>query len=793
MPLTGSTFVGRERELSAIEQLLDRATARDSVVLDLVGEPGIGKTRLLREAMDRARVHGFEVHAGHGSELEHELPFGLLAETFDRALTNLGRDSDRPLAAEHRDQLSRVFAACAAVPSRPAEPGSDERHTIGRSVTRLVAALAERAPLMLVIDDVHWGDAASIGMLAHLVDRIADIPLVTAFAARRSRQPEALVSAIDRAERDGRVMRIDLAPLTADNVRALLPDLAEPVRAELLRESGGNPFYLEQLAKTWRRDGRGRAQTAGEAGDGTTVPASVARALAVQLARLRGDARTVAHALAVVGDNADPALLADVAPAAADVVSRALDELAAADILTAASDAPTFSFRHPIVRRAIYESAMPGWRIDAHRRAAATLERRGASIARRAHHEEFAAQPGDQAAIALLGEAAAKCLIVAPASAVRYYRAALRLMPDDEAGGEPGLAVRLPLALALTTAGAVGESRDALRDVLIALPEADEPRRTAIVTAMAAIDHLLGRYENARELVERELALLAVSRAGPRARLHQALATNAYFSGSWAPMAEAATAAVDQARESGSATTLAEAAASQSVAFGALGDVDRSRAAFTDARAAIDNVPDGRLLARLSALFWVGLAGLHLEEYEPARRVFNRGLKLSRQTGQESAAVQICVGLAAVETLTGRLREARRAATLAVDVARLNGVPNLLGWAEVARCWAAVQEGRLEEALEAGAYVERTVVELSVPAFSGGVCALAEARVLAGDAREGREGLLQSAGGDDLPNLLPPLRTWAYSTLARAELDLDAGDRAAPAGIRRWSRCRTAA
>jgi DNA-binding CsgD family transcriptional regulator len=779
MPLTGSPFVGRERELSAIEELLARAAGRESVVLDMVGPPGIGKTRLLREAIDRGRGQGFEVYTADGSELERELPFGLLAEMLARALTRMGEARDQPLAPEHRDQLSRVFAACAAAGRQATEPGIDERHAIGRSVIRLVTALAGRAPVMLVVDDVHWGDGASIGMLAHLVDRIADVPLVCAFSARRGRQPASLQAAIDRAERDRRVVRIDLQPLGAEHVRALFPELTEPVRLELLRESGGNPFYLEQLAKTLRRDARAPASEPAGGRDGAAVPASVARALAVELAELTPEARHVAHALAVAGDKADPALVAAIVPAELAFVSSALDELAAADLVTPAADVPGFSFRHPIVRRAIYESAPPAWRIEAHGRAAAVLAARGASAARRAHHEEYAAQPGDRDAIALLSQAAGESITVAPATAVRYYRAALRLMPRDEARGENGLALRLPLALALTRAGDVANSREALRDVLLALPEADESRRMAIVTAMAAIDHLLGRYDDARELIERELGMLDAGRATARARLFQALATNDYFNGLWSSMADAAGEAEAHARDGGRMVAVAETAATRSVALGALGDLAGSRAALSDAREAIERVADMRLVAHLTAPFWVGLAGLHLEDYEPARRVLERGIELSRQSGQEASTVQLCVGLAAVCSLTGQLADARRAANLAVDVGRLAGVPNLLGWAEVARCWAALQEGRFEEALEAGVYVERTVAEVSVPAFSGGVCALAEARVLAGDARVARDGLLHSAGGADLPNLIPLLHTWAYATLTQAELALGAPDQAA--------------
>jgi DNA-binding CsgD family transcriptional regulator len=138
------------------------------------------------------------------------------------------------------------------------------------------------------------------------------------------------------------------------------------------------------------------------------------------------------------------------------------------------------------------------------------------------------------------------------------------------------------------------------------------------------------------------------------------------------------------------------------------------------------------------------------------------------------------VALASACALTGRLVEGRRAASFAVDVARLIGIPNLLGWAEIARCWITLREGRLDEALEAGAHVERVVAELGTPALSGGLCALAEARVLVGDSWEGRVTLLDGGGGEGLGDLNPLLRTWAYEVLTLAELA--EGDVAAAAG-----------
>jgi DNA-binding CsgD family transcriptional regulator len=757
-----SPVVGREAERAAIEELLTRATRRRTLVLDIAGEPGIGKTRLLRETLDRARARGFTCCAGHGSELERELPHALLADLFAPVAAGGGRMELGPLAA----QLAPVLGVAPPPGSAP------ERHRIGRAVARLVELLAGQAPLMIAVDDLHWADAASVGVLAHVIDRVDGVPVVLAFASRRGARPAALAAALRRREPTGDVTRIELGPLSPGQADQLLGrELEAPVREALMRESGGNPFYLEQLARTV---GHAR-ERAGAEPLVTDVPRAVALALAGELGVLDGGARCVAHALAVAGDGADPDLVAAVAARERAATLQGLDDLVDADIVRQTGETPGFAFRHPIVRRAVYDDAGAAWRIEAHRRALVELGRRGAPAARRAHHAEHAAAPGDGEAIALLAEAASGCLTVAPATAARYYRAALRLLPGDEAGGDTGLALRVPLALALAAAGAMEDSREALRDVLAALPPEAGTRRARVVTSIVAIEHLLGRYDEARDLLARERGLRSPAARGA---LAQSLASHHYFAGAWGPMLDAASEAHALATEAGAHALQAEAAATAGLAAAALARRDDATAWLDAARAVFADLPDARLVAHLNTASWLGLCELHLGHYARARRVLERGDALARRTGQDSAAVQISVALASVCALTGRLADGRRAASYAVDVARLLGVPNVLGWAEIARCWIALLEGRLDEALEAGDLVERAVSDLGTPALSGGVCALAEARVLSGDPRHARDALLRAAG-TDLCGLAPLLRTWACAILTQAELRMDAPERAA--------------
>ncbi len=208
-------------------------------------------------------------------------------------------------------------------------------------------------------------------------------------------------------------------------------DALDPaVRDELLRESGGNPFYLLQLARTRARD---RGATA--AGDllGDEIPPAVAAALAAELALLPADALTLLRGAAVAGDPTDAAFAAAVAGLDAERLPEAVDALLAADLLRPAAAPGWLGFRHPLVRRAVHAATSAGWRSAAHGRAAELLREWGAGAPARAHHVEQAAVRGDREAVALLSAAAEEVAPRAPATAARWLEAALRLLPPGDA------------------------------------------------------------------------------------------------------------------------------------------------------------------------------------------------------------------------------------------------------------------------------------------------------------------------------------------------------------------------
>ena len=175
----------------------------------------------------------------------------------------------------------------------------DERYRAHRAVRELLERLAARGPLVLILDDVHWADAASVELLAALLRSPPGASVLIVLAARPRQGPDRLATALERADRQGGLTRIALGGLPREAAGELLGDQIARERADALyEEAGGNPFYLQQLARSdgAPRDGRSPALEA------VGVPAAVIASLGEELALLSDDTRRVLRGAAVAGD-----------------------------------------------------------------------------------------------------------------------------------------------------------------------------------------------------------------------------------------------------------------------------------------------------------------------------------------------------------------------------------------------------------------------------------------------------------------------------------------------------------
>jgi DNA-binding CsgD family transcriptional regulator/tetratricopeptide (TPR) repeat protein len=752
--MTTDGIVGRIAELALLDGQLEALQRRTTPVLALAGEPGIGKTRLLTALCERADERDCLVLEGRAAELERDLPFGLFVDALDDYVDALGREPLRPLQGRLAD-LGGILPCLADEGPAPLQA---ERHRSHHALRSLLELLAARMPVVLALDDLHWADEASLELLAYLLRRRPRGPVLIALGFRPHQAAPELVAALEVAARDGGFQRVELGPLSRAEADELLGQAAH----ELYRESGGNPFYLEQLARSEARAGPG----ADVPGVGE-VPREVASALRGELGQLSERARSLAEGAAVAGDPLDFELGAVAAGIGDGEALEALDELVERGLLRATSVPRRFRFRHPIVRRAVYEGAPPGRRLLAHARLADHLEASGSAPVNWAHHVERSAQADDERAIAVLTEAGRAAEATAPGSAARWFGAALRLLPPGD--GARRLELLIPLATALGSAGHLDESRAALLEALDQLPADAWSERARLTAFCAAVEQLLGRRRDAQERLTRTLRALP-GRPGPEAcELQIELAVDAFWKSDFEGASRQAGAAFDLARELAAPDLTALAAAVGAFSdycTGRLADAETHRAASA---ALVEAMSDAELSERLDAPYNLGWAEYFLGYSAEAIDHLERGMRVARATGRGQFIVPMMVAQAWALGQRGRLGDAVEAAQTAVDAARLTS-PQLLSWALMGHCWAVLPTGDLPAAMASGeesvaiaASLEPSVLTRAAHAHFAAVC------LEAGDVDRCRE-QMAAAGAPDFPLIEPGRRCLWYEVLTRAEL-----------------------
>ena len=727
MSVSVPQLVGRDAELEVIDDVLAFVEGGAPQALGVLGEPGIGKSRLLAELAGRAAARGHLVLGGRAAELEHDVPFALWVDALDGHVSQL-EDALAALGSERLADLAvavpAISRACGVVPSPTVE-----RHRVARAVRALVEALAARRPVTLVLDDVHWADPASADVLALLLHRPPAGPALLALGARSGRAL-ALEEALQRASRHDASHVLELGALEPADAEALMPPLVGPAaRARLYRESGGNPFFLQSLANAG-------VSAPGVAGSGAgDVPRAVLAALDGEIARLHPEARALVQGAAVAGDPFDLASAGAAAALPETAALAALDDLVACDLVRPTHDPQRWRFRHPLVRRAVYESAGGGWKLAAHGRAAALLARRGATPGELAHHVARAARVGELDAVELLDRAAQSIAGSAPATAAEWYGAALRLLPRLPEHHPRRLSLLRAQAGALASAGRPVEARDALRDALDLLaPGAVE--RVDVAIALAELEAVwTGQPDEARRMLEAERAQLDGSPAG-LAGLTLALAAERAASGDHVATERLADDARIAARSAGDRVLEAAAAAGAAdAAHCRLRGDDPAAVAAVDAKIAEAGrlaaaLSDEQVARRLHLLLSLTLARLSTGDLRGADEAVGRGLEIARRTGQGVLAPAFTCMRGFVAHELGRLDDAEDDEDEALEAALISGNLPVAYWASIQCSWIALARGRPDDALARG---QAAWDLLGAHAGSQAGFSVADARLAAGD------------------------------------------------------------
>jgi len=766
-------LVGRAVELAAIDRALGELGDGRTAPLVIEGEPGIGKTRLLAELASRADARGCTVLGGSASELEQDLPFWVFVDALDEYLAGVDPQLVASLPAEVRSELAHVMPSLADLASGGPPVVQDERYRTHRAVRELLERLAVRGTLVLVLDDVHWADAASVELLTALLRSPPDAAVLVVLAARPRQRPERLVRALERADRHGEITHVELSGLARDAAGELLGEAVGRARADALyEEAGGNPFYLQQLARSQGTDAAALRPADGGALHEVGVPAAVIASLTEEIGLLSDGTRRVLRGAAVAGDPFESDLAAAAAAADEGTTMEALDELLELGLARATDVPRRFRFRHPLVRRAVYESAPGGWLLGAHERCARVLAERGASPASRAHHVEFAARHGDLAAVAVLAEAGAAALLRAPTSAARWFSAALRLLPDD-AGGEQRVELLLARARALAAEGRLGESHaDLLESIALAPPDA-VGLRVQLTTTCAGVERLLGRHQEAHARLVAALDQLPDPAAPDAISLMIELAIDGLFRADPESVRDWGSRALAAARGLGERPLVGSAAAILTLGHAVAGDVPEAQTAYAEAFALLAGMSDEELGARVDAAAYLTSAATYLDRYDEAVALAERALRLGRAAGRLHPTLLPALG--AAHFMRGRLAEAATVLDDGVEAGRLGGITQSMAWALRNRALLSAVAGDLpaaldmaEEALELTGRLDQSVLS------SWAAMAVARAAVMGGRSQRAVDVLSEEA----LQSIPGAWQAMGLDALASAHADLGHRDEA---------------
>jgi DNA-binding NarL/FixJ family response regulator len=769
----GEHLVGRANELGLLQRLLDGLDHGRPGAIELVGEPGIGKTRLLSELSVRAEARGHLVLSGAAAELERDLPFSVFVDALDQYLAGLEPKRLAGLDGQVQAELAHLFPSLWALAGGRAVAPQQERYRSHRAVRVLLEHLAQSTPLVLVLDDVQWADPGSVELLGALLRRPLAAAVLLAIALRPRQLSERLGAALERAHRASALNRIELGALTQDEARELLGGAVDEANAAALYQaSGGNAFYLEQLVRSLERADRA-ISTPDILLTGIEVPRGVAASIGEELALLSDHGRRVLEGAAVAGDPFECDLAAAAAGTSDDLAMDALDELVQLDLVRPTDVPRRFHFRHPLVRNAVYESAPAGWRIRAHQRCAEALAARGAAASARAHHVERSARQGDLVAVAVLREAGEATLRLAPESAARWFGGALRLLPQS-APAEDRVGLLLIRARGLAAAGHFADSHEALLEAIAIVPPQSTALRARAATACASVERLLGHYEQAYTRLVGVLRSLPEGTSYESVGLLIELTLNEFYRSRYEAMHNWAGRAVSSARALGDNALLAAALAMAALAHSMTGPTDVALAHRAETAALVDRLSDEELSVRLDSAGWLAAAELYLDHYVEADAHASRVLALARTTGRGAPFFPMYQILPRVWYVRAKLAEAEELLDGAVEAVRLLGTPPALAGNLFNRSVVAVAAGDLDIALATA----EEAVGITLDLDEGFVTAWAAVRLAnvlleTGEPLRAVELLLRRAGGEELSLIPGSWRTYGLELLTRGWLALD--------------------
>jgi DNA-binding SARP family transcriptional activator/KaiC/GvpD/RAD55 family RecA-like ATPase len=538
-------FVGREEFLARLRVRWEETRAVQTRLVLLVGEPGVGKTRLAAEFAEEVHAGGGTVLYGRADE-EALLPHQPFVEALRRLVTS--EDAALTAAAEQdREVLWRLLPDLAPPAHAFEAVAHDEdnalRYRLFESVTSLLCAASQRSPLLLILDDLHWADKSTLLLLRHLLrhPRLTNLLVVGTFRHVEVGRDHPLVDLLTDLRREQRYDRLTLPglddaatqTLVADRLRR---DVTPQFVSRLREQTEGNVFFIEETIRALIDSGLAAEEPVTEAAlERLGVPEGVAEIVGRRVSHLSALAAEVLTAASIVGRDFRLGIVAQVVGKSYDQVMCALEEAMAAGLVVEAADRiDVFAFSHALVREVLYGQLSVSRRVRLHHCVAEALERvaesESVNPAELAHHFLLARHftgpgPARRYTIAA-GDRATE--LFAYEEAVEHYKQAVTLFLDDDEAER--CEVLLVLGRAQWRAG-----DDAARLTFRSVADSAARRGDTEQLARAALGHGARYHESgypgtrARELLEEALAALGGGDSARRVQLLSRLAGNLAF------------------------------------------------------------------------------------------------------------------------------------------------------------------------------------------------------------------------------------------------------------------------
>ncbi len=529
--LRTTDLIGRDAELEELSsQLGIRAsdggrTGGPAVRAMLVGgDAGVGKTRLLMALRDSAVEAGWTVVAGHCLDLaDSSLPYLPFSEILGRIMADLPDVAARVI--EQHPTLARLQPGRRIRTSDTASGDQAlDRGNVYDAFADLLAAVAEEAPVLVVVEDAHWADESTRDMLSFLFSRpVPGVALVVSYRADDLHRRHPLRRQVAEWMRLHGVDRLQLEPLADDDVRLLVRALHPSTMSEaeyvsIVDRAEGNPFFVEELV--------GAAWTG-------PVPGELADVLLVHLDRLDDSTRRVVRIVSVAGRQVSHDLMAAVSDVEPAELEGALRDAVESHVLVV-SHGGTYAFRHALLGEAVYDDLLPGERMRLHADFVSALGE-GRVIGTSAELAQHARRADDRpVAIRASIEAGEEAMAVGgPSEAASHFLDALELIDTSRTPPTDidAHALTRRCAEALVAAGRVPKAVKVLRARLAALPaDASVLDRGQLLTALASALMLTDSTESPRDAAAEAVELL---RDGPPKLLARALFVHAETLGDW--------------------------------------------------------------------------------------------------------------------------------------------------------------------------------------------------------------------------------------------------------------------